>query len=679
MCFDLFAGIYCIDCFKKTLEHPVALFTPDGRLIGCTEESLCKRAQALTAPPQTALETHFANGEAICSFWVFGQAVPASVFRYIHAVIGYAVERGIFLSGLENSTNEQIYFVSQLTTIRQSLEEELNAIATQLKYNIHRDRAAILFSIRESSRSKDAGFYDNHIKQSMHWIVTLCSDFDTEDIIGVLNAYEFIVFKACPPDQPETILLERFAQRVITDIERYCGLSLIAGIGSIYGAVTQLRSSYQEAKFVVSYFDFLCPDDKSCCKLVGNHIFDYLSSTLKDQYLTQKFKPYEDALAGKKFLKDTLIQLSIYDMNLLKAADALKIHRNTIQQRFTRIKELLHTDPLSCDKDRMQLRQYALYCNRKKVLNIGICIQDDSALHNGCRKFSELLFEKTDGMMIGDIRTILLSANNDLMLELLKNGSLDLIIIDAHSLETVTEGKVLAFDLPFLFDSAEEANTILDGEIGQYIKKWLEPHGLICLAYFSTGFRYISTRSRFITCPQDLAALKIRIMHKPILEAYFKSMGAEPVMASYADVYSLLQKGVIDSQENPYANFLGMKFYDHQKCISEIPLSYGVGCFMTSQQFMQQFTPHQQKLITQAAEEACKWHRQFLIQFNDKSRDTLVHQYGVQIYPMEKQPLRAWRASARPLYKAYQDQKTLNRIMEAKKKYHAQGSLPLSI
>ena len=164
-------------------------------------------------------------------------------------------------------------------------------------------------------------------------------------------------------------------------------------------------------------------------------------------------------------------------------------------------------------------------------------------------------------------------------------------------------------------------------------------------------------------------------MHKPIQEAYFKAMNAEPVMASYADVYTLLQKGVIDSQENPYANFLGMKFYDYQKCISELPFSYGVGCFMTSQRFMQQFTPHQQKLISQAAEEACEWHRQFLIQFNDRSRDILIHQYGVQIYPMEKQPLRAWRASARPLYKAYQDQKTLNRIMEAKKKYRVQGSL----
>lgn len=679
MYFDLFAGIYCIDCFKKTLDYPVAIFSVDGSLIGCTDQSLCQEASFLSrhAPavlPQGVMDTHSANGETVCTFLVFGKEIPSSILCYVHTIIDYAIKRRLFLNTFESSTNEQIYFVSQLTTIKQSQEEELNTIATQLKYDIRRKRAAILFSLPESFRSKSAGFYDNHIKQSIYWVITLCSDFDTEDIIGILNAYEFIVFKACPPNQPEEVL-ERFAQRIITDVERYCTFQLIAGIGSIYSTIAQLRSSYQEAKFVVSYFDFLCPDGKQRCEFVGNHIFDYFSSTLEHSYLTQKFKSYEEALSEKKFLKDTLIQLSIYDMNLLKAADALKIHRNTIQQRFSHIKELLDIDPLDCDKDRMRLRQYALYCNRKKVLNIGICIQDDSALHKGCQKFSELLFEKSGGMLTGNIQTILLSANNDLMLELLKNGSLDLIVIDAHSLETVTNGKVLVFDLPFLFDSAEEANAILDGEIGQYFKKKIEPHGLICLTFFSTGFRHISTRSRFITCPQDLEGLKIRIMHKPIQEAYFKAMNAEPVMASYADVYTLLQKGVIDSQENPYANFLGMKFYDYQKCISELPFSYGVGCFMTSQRFMQQFTPHQQKLISQAAEEACEWHRQFLIQFNDRSRDILIHQYGVQIYPMEKQPLRAWRASARPLYKAYQDQKTLNRIMEAKKKYRVQGSL----
>jgi TRAP-type C4-dicarboxylate transport system substrate-binding protein len=356
-------------------------------------------------------------------------------------------------------------------------------------------------------------------------------------------------------------------------------------------------------------------------------------------------------------------------MNLLKTAEALGIHRNTIQQRYARLKGLLNIDPLVNDRDRIFLRQYALLCDRKKTFNIGICIQDGSALHECCSKFAELLYEKSGGSLLCNIHTILLSGNNTVLLELLKNGSLDFIIIDSHSLKAETDDKVLVFDIPFLFDSAEEADYVLDGEFGNGFNTQLKQHGLINLAFFSTGFRHISTRSHFITCPEDLDSLRIRIMYKPLTETYFRSVNAIPIMASYSDIRTLLHRGVIDSQENPYANFLAMKFYDYQSYISEVPMYYGVGFFLTASAAMRRLSVDERRIIDLAAQEASAWHKEFLVKFNNDSRDTLINKYGIKVYPMEKQPIKAWKASAKLLYKTYPDQKTLLKLQEAKREY----------
>lgn len=668
MYFDDISCFYCIDYLRKSIPYTVAFFSPDKEFIGCTSPALTDH----TCLAFQYFETFESNGKRLCYIGIKETPVPDPVIAYIHAVINCAVEQNVLREQFEPDMNEQVYFINQLISTEQAVEDDLDSMAIQLKFNPDHARCAAFFSAKKSLTSADFSLDRN--KRLLYWILTIGDDSNSEDIFGVLNTQEFIVFKSCPSVDDEEAYLKAFAARIISEVKNYCGVDLIAGVGSIYETIAHMHSSYQEALFMASNHDFFSSPKERNIHLVNRHIFEYLYSTLGQTYLEQKLKPYREMISKNHVLDETLITISANHMNLRSAANKLGIHRNTMLQRFSHIKECLDINPLYCDKDRMMMRQLSLYCNQKTTLNIGICIQDGSALHEWCHKFSELLTHKSNGSLNCKSHTVLLSGNNHVLLELLRGGSLDFAISDSYSLMAYTEEKIQVLYLPFLFDSAEESDFIMEGSVGQEFSQMMEHHGFINLMYISTGFRHISTCSGFVSSPQDLKGLRIRIMHKEIMERYFKLMGATPVMAGYSDIYPMLKKGIIDSQENPHANFLAMKFYEYQPYVSEWSLSYGTGCLVTTPAALKKLSEHQQHIVYTAIQEVKEWYKHFLTKFNEDSKYTLITQHGVSVFPIGKQPLDLWRASAKPLYDDYPDQELLKRIWVEKRRYYEKKS-----
>jgi tripartite ATP-independent transporter DctP family solute receptor len=109
----------------------------------------------------------------------------------------------------------------------------------------------------------------------------------------------------------------------------------------------------------------------------------------------------------------------------------------------------------------------------------------------------------------------------------------------------------------------------MDGELGLWLRGVMEKYGLFALEKaFDHGFRNITSRLKPIATPDDLYGMKIRLPVAPTLIALFKSLGASPTALNFGEVYSALQTGVVDGQENPLQLIDEAKFYEVQKYVS---------------------------------------------------------------------------------------------------------------
>jgi TRAP-type transport system periplasmic protein len=121
----------------------------------------------------------------------------------------------------------------------------------------------------------------------------------------------------------------------------------------------------------------------------------------------------------------------------------------------------------------------------------------------------------------------------------------------------------------FVFPDYAAVWAAMDGDLGKFLRATAGDMGIYCLeTSYDHGFRQITTRTKPITSPADLRGFKIRLPVAPYLLALFKHLGAAPTTMNFSEVYSSLQTGVVDGQENPLVLIDTAKLYEVQKYCS---------------------------------------------------------------------------------------------------------------
>lgn len=153
------------------------------------------------------------------------------------------------------------------------------------------------------------------------------------------------------------------------------------------------------------------------------------------------------------------------------------------------------------------------------------------------------------------------------MLEAVQLGTQDMIITSTGPVGNfVPETRIV--DIPFLFRDYAHARKVLDGPIGQEILTKFPAKGLVAISWMENGFRHVTNSKRPINTPQDLAGLKIRTMENKVHMEAFKAMGSLPTPMNMNEVFTALQTGTVDGQENPIPVILANKLYTVQKYLS---------------------------------------------------------------------------------------------------------------
>jgi TRAP-type transport system periplasmic protein len=121
----------------------------------------------------------------------------------------------------------------------------------------------------------------------------------------------------------------------------------------------------------------------------------------------------------------------------------------------------------------------------------------------------------------------------------------------------------------FAFPDYDHVWAAMDGDLGKMLRATVADMGLHCLeTSYDHGFRHVTTRTRPIVTAEDLRGFKIRLPVAPFLISLFRHLGAAPTGMNFNEVYSALQTGIMDGQENPLVLIDTAKLYEVQKYCS---------------------------------------------------------------------------------------------------------------
>lgn len=195
------------------------------------------------------------------------------------------------------------------------------------------------------------------------------------------------------------------------------------------------------------------------------------------------------------------------------------------------------------------------------------------------------------------------------MQQALVGGAQEMMIGLIGTLVGITKEMAL-WDTPFLFDDTRQADTILDGPIGQKVLDRLKDKGLVGLTYWENGFRQLTNSIRPVATLEDLADLKLRVMQNNVYLDSFKTLGANAIPLPFSELYSALENNIIDGQENPYDIILSSKFYAVQKYLSITNHIYSPWVVLVSKKWWDGLNATEQKVLLDAARASRDFERQ---------------------------------------------------------------------
>ena len=282
------------------------------------------------------------------------------------------------------------------------------------------------------------------------------------------------------------------------------------------------------------------------------------------------------------------------------------------------------------------------------MLRIGGTVPDEHPITIAMRSFADDLNERSGGRIEASVFPNNQVAAGRELFEGVQVGNLQMAENSIAVLAAFTE-QYLPLSLPFLFPSREVAYAFADGPLGQELAELVaEETGMRVLAYFENGIRQVTNSTRPIVEPADFNGIKIRVMDSPIFIRMFEAMGAQPMPMSFAEVFTALQQGTIDAQDNPFTIVRTNNFYEVQSYITNLSHVFDFTTVVINDEFFQSLPADLQELLLDAMADATALQRELSIQAEQDNLAYLRDLIEVtELTPAERQ---AFRDVSEPVY-----------------------------
>ncbi|WP_191567221.1 TRAP transporter substrate-binding protein [Metabacillus idriensis] len=273
--------------------------------------------------------------------------------------------------------------------------------------------------------------------------------------------------------------------------------------------------------------------------------------------------------------------------------------------------------------------------DEKVTLRLGHITGESDAWHQGALKFAELVKEKSNGSVEVEIYPSSTLGNDRDLIEGMQVGSVDFALV-AGVLSNFYEPYSI-LELPYLFRDQDHLEKVLYGDVGEKMKQDLLDNAQVRgLEFWIRGPREL-TANKKIENVKDLKGLKVRVPEIPASIAAWKAMGASPTPMAFGEVYSSLQTGVIDAQENPFALIESNKIQEVQDYLMLTNHVYGYVMLTMSDMTYQKLSKDQQKAVEEAAKEATKFEND-LVAKNEEELLKKLKDSGMEVVELDTDP-----------------------------------------
>ncbi|GKT25959.1 TRAP transporter substrate-binding protein [Acidovorax sp. SUPP3334] len=237
---------------------------------------------------------------------------------------------------------------------------------------------------------------------------------------------------------------------------------------------------------------------------------------------------------------------------------------------------------------------------KPRIVRFGYGLVDDSNQGRAARLFAQEVEKASGGKM--KVRTIGNAAlgSDTQMQQALIGGAQEMMVGSTATLVGIVP-EMAVWDTPFLFNNAKEADTVLDGPVGEKVKAKLEAKGMVGLVYWENGFRNLTNSKRPVNKLEDLGDIKLRVMQNNVFLDSFKALGANAVPLPFSELFTALETRAVDGQENPFNTVVSSKFYEVQKYLTVTNHVYSPWIVTVSKKWWDGLSVAEKKVLQDAA------------------------------------------------------------------------------
>ena len=288
------------------------------------------------------------------------------------------------------------------------------------------------------------------------------------------------------------------------------------------------------------------------------------------------------------------------------------------------------------------------------ALKIGHGANEQFHMHRALLKFEELVEAGSNKEIDVQIFPSSQMGPDREMIEGVQTGVLEMAI-PPSSFFAGWDPAFAVIELPYMYSSKEIALKVLNSESGDKMLGRLQQQGLVGLGWMELGVRHVTNNVRPIMKPEDLEGIKLRTMKVPAHVDTFKALGANPTPMNFGEVYSALQQGVIDGQENPIALIDTQRFYEVQKHVSLTGHVFAIYTPVISKAFFDGLSADHQKLVKESLATATSYQQELV---NKEEADQLkkIRDAGVSVVELSAEQRQVFADKTEAVRAKYRDQ-----------------------
>lgn len=266
--------------------------------------------------------------------------------------------------------------------------------------------------------------------------------------------------------------------------------------------------------------------------------------------------------------------------------------------------------------------------------------------------FADRVNAEMDGKMCVQVFPNSTLYDDDAVLEAMLEGDVQLAAPSLSKFETFTKVFQI-FDLPFMFKNIEAVDEFQASEAGQEMLTSMERRGILGLGYWHNGMKQFSAKKPLVT-PDDAKGLKFRVQPSDVMVAQIEALGASAQPMAFSEVYGALQTGVVDGQENSWANIYGQKFYEVQDGTTET--NHGVLDYLVvaSVDWLDGLEPETRDQMLKILDEVTN-ERNAAVNEVDAEARQLILDNGGEIRELTDEQRQAWVDAMKPVWEQFVD------------------------